>query len=182
MDTSAIEEIRRAGTEGLKGLTNWDQIKVPGMNPSMSMSDLVNHIENRITEQRTSTNHPLSREEQESLEILEDISRCLFNDAQFGSSTSDEKSVMSKVNSLCCLLQKDPTTFQDLNPKTDYENGKSSFELKPISETVCEDYTVIGDEGDDIKKGSGMSRKDSVGELLLNLPRIASLPQFFYNY
>ncbi|KAL4566748.1 hypothetical protein LXL04_030871 [Taraxacum kok-saghyz] len=161
MDTSAIEEIRKAGK-----VNNWEQMKVPGIHPSMSMSDLVTHIENRITEQRTTTNHPLSLEEQESLEILEDISRCLFNDAQYGSSTSDEKSVMSKVNSLCCLLQKDPSTFQDL-AKTD--NGNESKDGAGV---------VGEDEG-----GSGkMSRKDSVGDLLLNLPRIASLPQFFYNF
>ncbi|KVH99041.1 hypothetical protein Ccrd_022725 [Cynara cardunculus var. scolymus] len=177
MDTSAIEEIRRAGTEGPKGLDLWDQIKVPGIQPSMSMSDLVNHIENRITGQRTSGNHhPLSREEQESLEILEDISRCLFNDAQYGTSTSDENSVMSKVNSLCCLLQKDPTTFQDLEGKTVSDNNRISYETKPVSENP-----VIEGENDDGKKVSGMSRKDSVGELLLNLPRIASLPRFFYN-
>jgi hypothetical protein len=177
MDTSAIEEIRRARIAGLKGLSHWDQIKVPGINPSMSVSDLVNHVENRIAEQRASGNHPLSREEQESLEILEDISRCLFNDGQYPSTASDEKSVMSKVNSLCCLLQKDPTTFQDLEPKNGNENGKSTFELKPIFKSAGGDLC----EGDDSKKGTGMSRKDSVGELLLNLPRIASLPQFYYN-
>ncbi|KAK9080600.1 hypothetical protein SSX86_000358 [Deinandra increscens subsp. villosa] len=172
MDMSAIEEIRRAGTEGLTtDLSRWDQIKVPGINPSMSMSDLVNHIENRITEQRTTGNHPLSREEQQSLEILEDLSQCLFNDSQHGS--TDEKSLMSKVNSLCCLLQKDPTTFQDLEP------------ARPDSGPAGEGGSVAERKGecdDDCKKGSGMSRKDSVGELLLNLPRIASLPQFFYNF
>ncbi|KAI3673678.1 hypothetical protein L6452_39802 [Arctium lappa] len=178
MDTSAIEEIRRAGTEGPKGLDLWDQIKVPGIHPSMSMSDLVNHIENRITGQRTSGNHqPLSREEQESLEILEDISRCLFTDAQYGTSTSDENSVLSKVNSLCCLLQKDPTTFQDIGGKTVADNNKISYETKPVNKNP----SVIEGETDDGKKVGGMSRKDSVGELLLNLPRIASLPQFFYN-
>ncbi|KAD2806136.1 hypothetical protein E3N88_39513 [Mikania micrantha] len=77
------------------------------------MSDLVNHIENRITKNRTpGDQHPLSHEEQQSLHILEDISRCLFNDSQYMSSTSDEKSIMSRVNSLCCLLQ-DPTTVHD---------------------------------------------------------------------
>lgn len=182
MDTSAIEGIRRAGAEGVKsqqGIDRWDQIKVPGIHPSMSMSDLVNHIENRIT---TSGNHPLSREEKESLEILEDISRCLFNDSQYGS--SDEKSVMSKVNSLCCLLQKDPTTFQDLQSKpnnnnNNNENGKSLvYESKPVSGLL-----VIEDEGNDDNddESNKISRKDSVGDLLLNLPRIASLPQFFYN-
>ncbi|XP_071692803.1 uncharacterized protein [Rutidosis leptorrhynchoides] len=182
MDTSAIEGIRRVGTDGTKGVSHWDQIKVPGIQPSMSMSDLVNHIENRITDQRTSSNHPLSREEKESLEILEDISRCLFNDGQYGSSSaSDEKSVLSKVNSLCCLLQKDPKTFQDLEPKTENGNGngKCCYDQKPVFETIGEKEVWEG--GDDSNRGTEMSRKDSVGELLLNLPRIASLPQFFYN-
>ena len=31
------------------------------------------------------------------------------------------------------------------------------------------------------KQPPPMSRKDSVGDLLLNLPRIASLPQFLFN-
>ncbi|KAI7724976.1 hypothetical protein M8C21_011197, partial [Ambrosia artemisiifolia] len=168
MDTSAIESIRRAGIEGLNDLSHWDQIKVPGIHPSMSMTDLVNHVENRIMEQRTSSNHPLSREEQQSLQILEDISRCLFNDGQFGSTPSDEKSVMSKVNSLCCLLQKDPTTFQDLEPKTDRDGPM------PVSGTL--------EEGGPVTEGTGMSRKDSIADLLLNLPRIESLPQFFYNF
>ncbi|KAI7742327.1 hypothetical protein M8C21_012017, partial [Ambrosia artemisiifolia] len=168
MDTSAIESIRRAGIEGLNDLSHWDQIKVPGIHPSMSMTDLVNHVENKIMEQRTSSNHPLSREEQQSLQILEDISRCLFNDGQFGSTPSDEKSVMSKVNSLCCLLQKDPTTFQDLEPKTDRDGPM------PVSGTL--------EEGGPVTEGTGMSRKDSIADLLLNLPRIESLPQFFYNF
>ncbi|KAJ0765782.1 hypothetical protein HanPI659440_Chr08g0307501 [Helianthus annuus] len=168
MDTSAVESIRRAGIEGLNDLSHWDQIKVPGIHPSMSMTDLVNHVENRIIEQRTSSNHPLSIDEQQSLEILEDISRCLFNDGQYGSTPSDEKSVMSKVNSLCCLLQKDPTTFHDLEPKTDC-NGP-----RPVLGSV--------EEGGSVTEGTGMSRKDSIADLLLNLPRIESLPQFFYNF
>ncbi|KAK1407118.1 hypothetical protein QVD17_38729 [Tagetes erecta] len=173
MDMSAIEEIRKAGTEGLKDFSRWDQIKVPGIHPSMSMSDLVNHIENRITEQRITGDRPLSREEQESLEILEDISQCLFNDSQHGSTASDEKSLMSKVNSLCCLLQMDPTNFPELEPKTDPNRPK----------LVGDGSSIVEGEGDgESKKGTGMSRKDSVGELLLNLPRIASLPQFFYNF
>ncbi|XP_024971585.1 uncharacterized protein LOC112510411 [Cynara cardunculus var. scolymus] len=178
METSASEEMRRAG---LKGLNRWDQMQVPGLHSSMSMSDLVNHIENRITKHRTSGDQPLSHEEQESLQILEDISRCLFNDAQYGTSTSDEKSIMSRVDSLCCLLQKDPTTIQDL--KTDGSNGKLTTETESVSGSkVAEDSSSILEaegEADDSKKG--MPRNDSVGELLLNLPRIASLPQFFFN-
>ncbi|GKE66113.1 hypothetical protein Tco_1520274 [Tanacetum coccineum] len=175
----------------LKGLGSWDQMQVPGLHPSMSMSDLVNHIENRITKNRaTGDDHPLSHEEQDSLKILEDISRCLFNDAQYGSSTSDEKSIMSRVDSLCCLLQKDPATLND--PKgekaTDGGNGKRIAE-KGIFETNHFVESVSGNNvqeaspilEDDDNKTPGMPRNDSVGELLLNLPRIASLPHFFFN-
>ncbi|KAD2806135.1 hypothetical protein E3N88_39512 [Mikania micrantha] len=62
--------IRTGDNKELKGL-------VAGLHSSMSMSDLVNHIENRITKNRTpGDQHPLSHEEQQSLHILEDISRC----------------------------------------------------------------------------------------------------------
>ncbi|KAK9054624.1 hypothetical protein SSX86_025703 [Deinandra increscens subsp. villosa] len=186
MDTSASEEIRTAQIKELKGL-------VPGLHSSMSMSDLVNHIENRITKNRTpGDQHPLSHEEHESLHVLEDISRCLFNDSQYTSSTSDEQSIMSRVNSLCCLLQKDPTAAHDLKGDTEAETDgrfeklvseKGSDELNPFTESasgskVLEDSS---EEADDSKTKPGIPRNDSVGELLLNLPRIASLPQFFFN-
>lgn len=183
MDTSASEETKTAEIKELKSL-------VPGLHPSMSMSDLVNHIENRITKNRTpSDQHPLSHEEQESLNILEDISRCLFNDSQY-TSTSDEKSIMSRVNSLCCLLQKDPTTVNDLKDETetdtDYEKlvGKKGYDESNLftesgsGSKVPEDSS---EETDGNKKTPGIPRNDSVGELLLNLPRIASLPRFFFN-
>lgn len=155
MDTRTIGELRNNKMEELKRLIEQDQIKVPGLHPSMSMSDLVDHIEHRITEQRTSSNNnfTLSDEDRQSLSILEEISRCLFTDSQH-IPASDEKCIMSRVNSLCCLLQKDP---QNLHIKG--EDGSEPSENKP----------------------PGMTRKDSVGELLLNLPRIASLPQFLFN-
>lgn len=185
MDTSASEEMRRTETIEPKSLGCWDQMQVPGLHSSMSMSDLVNHIENRITKNRTpGNNQPLSHEEQESLKILEDISRCLFNDSQYGPSTSDEKSIMSRVDSLFCLLQTDPTTVHE--SKTENEtnggNGKLIVE-KGCDESVGGSKNVLedSDEADEDKKTPGIPRNDSVGELLLNLPRIASLPRFFFN-
>ncbi|KAJ0436448.1 hypothetical protein HanHA300_Chr16g0590931 [Helianthus annuus] len=174
MDTSASEETRTAEIKELTGL-------VPGLHPSMSMSDLVNHIENQITKNRTpGDQHPLSHEEQQSLHILEDISRCLFNDSQY-TSTSDEKSIMSRVDSLCCLLQTDPTTVHDTETDNGYEKG--SDESNPFTESgtgskVPEDSS---EEAGGNKTTPGIPRNDSVGELLLNLPRIASLPRFFFN-
>lgn len=190
MDTSVIEGIRSGGVDELRSLSRWDQIKVPGLHPSMSMSDLVNHIENRISEHRTSSNFTLSTDERESLEILEEISRCLLTDSQFAASTTDEKSIMSRVNSLCCLLQKDPPTVQDLPVKSDGFTADSMANRRvdasnslstSVSGTKIEESSIAKDENEDCKKAPGMSRKDSVGELLLNLPRIASLPQFFFN-
>ncbi|KAL7162072.1 hypothetical protein ACSBR2_042530 [Camellia fascicularis] len=180
MDTHAIEEIRIRRVEELKGLINQDQIKVPGLHSSMSMSDLVSHIEHRILEQRTSNNFTLSEEERQSLEILEEISRCLFSDSQY-TSTSDEKCIMSRVNSLCCLLQKDPMTAQNSQVKGDNNSfdvmvDKRTGEPNSVSASASESNDVSG-----CNQAPAMTRKDSVGELLLNLPRIASLPQFLFN-
>lgn len=157
----------------------------------MSMSDLVSHIENRFTEHRSS-NNPLSSDDREGLEILDEISKCLFTESQHAP-TSDEKSIMTRVNSLYNLLQKDNGTTQDFKFKSGYSNdmvmmdNKTRHELDgsvpEITNELAEDSALHGESADvsDGKQGPGMSRKDSVGELLLNLPRIASLPQFFFN-
>uniref|UniRef100_A0A5B7AXX1 TRF2/HOY1 PH-like domain-containing protein n=1 Tax=Davidia involucrata TaxID=16924 RepID=A0A5B7AXX1_DAVIN len=193
MDTHAIEEIRISRAEELMRLSNQDQIKVPGLHPLMSMSDLVSHIEHRISEQRTSNNFILSSEERQSLEMLE-ISRCLFSDSQHAS-TSDEQCIMSRVNSLCCLLQKDPLAIQNLQVKSDSGPDPDAMDDKRIGEPnsisastgeskVAEDFPSPEGESGNVsgcKQAPAMSRKDSVGDLLLNLPRIASLPQFLFN-
>lgn len=179
MDNSLMEGMRSRGAEGLKSFSSWDRIKVPGLHPSMSMSDLVSHIENQISEHRTSNNPNLTSEERESLEILEEISRCLFTDSQQHTLASDEKSIMSRVNSLCCLLQKEPV---DLRVKTDHcTDLKMSTSVGP-SKVAEESHAAEGESNDASGCKQGMTRKDSVGELLLNLPRIASLPQFLFNY
>ncbi|XP_047341490.1 uncharacterized protein LOC124945152 [Impatiens glandulifera] len=154
MDNHAIEEFMGSKAEELKGLFNQDLLKKSGIHPSMSMNDLVNHIENQISEQRSSSSKlSLSAEERQSLEFLEEVSRCLFSDYQCASAS--EQSIMKRVDSLCCLLQKDPVD--------------SIMTKQPVD--TCEEQ----------KQAPKMSRKDSVGELLLNLPRIASLPQFLFN-
>lgn len=175
MGSVTFEDIKDTRIEHLKELSNWDQIRAPGLHSSMSMSDLVSHLENRISEQGASNNPTLSSEEWQSLQILDDINRCLFSDTQQQSCPdSDEKSLMSRVNSLCCLLQKDPV-----------KGDNSSSLLKGEAELCASDKKVGNGECEDTSGqnhgASGMSRKDSVGELLLNLPRIASLPQFLFN-
>ncbi|KAI3463489.1 hypothetical protein Pfo_020152 [Paulownia fortunei] len=193
METLTVEDIKNSRIDQLKELSNWDQIRVPGLHSSMSMSDLVNHLEHRISEQGTSNNPTLSSEDWQSLQILDDINRCLFSDIQH-LPDSDEKSLMSRVNSLCCLLQKDTaagsnTQFRSDNcpdlslvQKRDDESNK--FGASTAEKKVFENCSILDDESEDISglnQVSSMSRKDSVGDLLLNLPRIASLPQFLFN-
>ncbi|KAK4350166.1 hypothetical protein RND71_029479 [Anisodus tanguticus] len=184
MDTRSIQDVMSRDMEQLQGLRNLDQIQVPGLHPSMSMKDLVNHFEQRLSEQGTSEVINLSSDELQSLQILEEISRCLFSDTQ-NMPASDEKSLMTRVNSLCCLLQKDPTTAQKSDNCGDVAvGGKRTDELisffpAETSAKKVEDPSTAEDKSND--PAPSMSRRDSVGELLLNLPRIASLPQFLFN-
>ncbi|XP_062159024.1 uncharacterized protein LOC133866499 isoform X2 [Alnus glutinosa] len=170
------------------GSRNWKA----GLHPSMSMSDIVNHIGLCISEQMTSGNLPAADEGSGYDDILEDIAQYLLNDNQF-TAASDEKSLMSRVNSLCCLLQKDSGTVQNSagNGESCAEgpDGGTGIQVKHNSEQIHDnkyraDLKVSDQDTRDVsgsKQVSAMSRKDSFGDLLLHLPRIASLPKFLFN-
>ncbi|KAK8661013.1 hypothetical protein V6N13_051915 [Hibiscus sabdariffa] len=175
-----------------KGPRNWDQIKVPGLHPSMSMSDLMNHIGHRLSEHMTSEN-PSSQNRPDCQEMLEDIAQYLLSDTQF-TMASDEKSLMSRVNSLCCLLQKDGTTGPTSQANGENyngpEDGKDDAQLSKIhgfefNTTGKDDGKAFEGETKEVtssrQAAPGMSRKDSFSDLLLHLPRIASLPKFLFN-
>ncbi|XP_050212996.1 uncharacterized protein LOC126664578 isoform X2 [Mercurialis annua] len=192
MDTHTIEGSGNCDAVDSKGPRNWDQMKVPGLHPSMSMTDLMNHIENCISEQITSGNPPVSGDGSETANVLEDIAQYLLNDNQLTTS-SDEKRLMARVNSLCCLLQKEPTSTQNLQVNEENfvagsDNGKG-VELNSVFESPNENKNKGGIKNSELnlkdvsgsKQVAGMSRKDSFGELLLHLPRIASLPKFLFN-
>ncbi|GMI94711.1 hypothetical protein like AT4G30780 [Hibiscus trionum] len=186
------------GTEGSgvceavdsKGPRNWDQIKVPGLHPSMSMSDLMNHIGHRLSEHMTSDLSSQNRPDCQ--EMLEDIAQYLLSDTQF-TAASDEKSLMSRVNSLCCLLQKDGTSGTSSQANGENYNGPNDGKDVQVSKTHGFEFNITSKddakafEGGETKEVSssrqapGMSRKDSFSDLLLHLPRIASLPKFLFN-
>ncbi|KAJ8559991.1 hypothetical protein K7X08_004049 [Anisodus acutangulus] len=181
------EDLKSREVEQWKGLSNLNQLRMPGIHPSVSMSDLVSQLEQRVSEQKASKVIYLASNERQSLEILEELSKSLLSDTQ-NVSASDEKSLMSRVNSLCCLLQKDPATAQKSENRDDVAMGERRVDeinfipTAPFGE-VKEDPSTPEDESNDLsvcKPDSTMSRKDSVGDLLLNLPRIASLPQFLF--
>ncbi|KAL1809792.1 hypothetical protein ACET3Z_026782 [Daucus carota] len=192
IDSKVIENIKNNSLEELKNRSCWDRIRVPGLHTSLSMNDLVSHLENQILEPTISNSPILSDDQRRSLEILEEISKCLFTDSRH--ITSDEKSVMSRVDSLCCLLhpstvQEDPLDKGNNTNMATSEDNKHVHELKwfdtKLKSKVAEEAPTLHSElndGSGCKQEPDMSRKDSVGDLLLNLPRIASLPQFCFNF
>ncbi|PON99426.1 hypothetical protein TorRG33x02_045930 [Trema orientale] len=181
--SSPCSEFKSHGAENSKMLSNWDQIKVPGIHPSMSMSDLMSHIGHCISEKMTSSNSVVPGK-QNDRGILEEITQYLFNDSQLNLA-SDEQSLLSRVNSLCCLLQKDPSANQLFNSKNDdgfnSNTGGKAGQINSSSGSGPESKRDKSSDGSDCKQAQVLSRKDSFGELLLTLPRIASLPQFLFN-
>lgn len=189
MDSRAIEGSGNCEVVDSKGPRNWDQIKVPGLHPSISMTDLMNHIESRLSEQMAYGNPPVDGSDNQN--ILDDIAQYLLNDNQLTTS-NDEKRLMARVNSLCCLLQKDPSVQNlqvfgesciegsdkgkgaQLNVPNEafYENRARGNSKEP--EGGMKDVSCS-------RPPAGMSRKDSFGDMLLQLPRIASLPKFLFN-
>lgn len=187
MNCRAIEGSGNSATD-CQGPRTLDQIVLPGLRPSMSMSDFMNHIEHCLSEQITSGNPNFSVERPEYKDMLEDIAQHLLNDTQV-TAASDEKSLMSRVNSLCCLLQKDPPAVQNSIVTDDSTvqgpDGGSNIQLDLTAGSKgtinVKDSEEVKREVSDGKQAQGMSRKDSFGDLLLHLPRIASLPKFLFN-
>ncbi|XP_042396032.1 uncharacterized protein LOC121986232 [Zingiber officinale] len=150
----------------------WDRLKLPGIRGSMSMTDLVNHLDHHISEQMASGNTSLPSNTLPDREMLEDIAHYLLNDSQSSAASSDEQSIISRVDSLCCLLHKDTAAGTKLNSKM-----KDSDDTQAGAGSDEEPYSTPEAELADGAQPP-LSRKESYGELLI-LPRIASMPQFF---
>ncbi|CAL9129134.1 unnamed protein product [Musa textilis] len=179
MESWMMQGSGTAETEDSNNQWCWDRLKVPGLKHSMSISDFVNQIGHCISEQISLGNPQLSGSVIPDKEMLEELAQCLFSDSQMPA--SDEKSVMSKVNSFCCLLQKDVGTVE--SQQTD--GGGPAASENGFCNNISEKHTsVTKGEINDVpgpKAVASMSRKDSFGDLLMQLPRIASLPQFLFN-
>ncbi|KAL0010918.1 hypothetical protein SO802_006026 [Lithocarpus litseifolius] len=83
----------------------------------MSMSDLVSHVGHSISEQMANE-RPIFSGNKRGRDILEEVTQILLSNTQ-STSASDEQSLVCRVNSLCCLLPKDPSTSQNLQAKRD---------------------------------------------------------------
>lgn len=182
-DSQVSEENASGETDAPQ--SSGSQFKVPGFWPSMSISEFMNHLEHHISGPINLGHQPL-HEDLLNKEKLEHLAQYLLNDSQ-SSPTADEKSLMSRVNSFCCLIQKDPTTIQNLqiaaaNSETAGADGNydDKSDKKPVRTFAASDGGTNGVSG--FKQPGSISRKDSVGELLMHLPRIASLPQILHRY
>ncbi|KAM3341160.1 hypothetical protein P3S68_028795 [Capsicum galapagoense] len=175
MDTRAVGESANSIGYDAPEMQNFQQLKVPGRRPSMSMIDLVSHIESCISQQINSGNLQCD-EALECKGMLEDIAQIWLSDTQ-GTTASDEKSLMKKVNSLCCLLQDESQLI-----------GENHL-LKPVqsndacSSSACENKENNQENASDLAGGKptpSIPRRHSFGDLL-HLPRITSLPKFLFN-
>lgn len=180
-DTYIIEGMgsgERADSQGLKSL---EPVKVKGLHQSMSMTDLVSHIGNCISEKITAGDIP-SHRALECQDILENISQILLSDTQT-IQASDEKSLMKRVDSLCCLLQ-DPAAPSNLlqenlnNVERDVQSNQPSSEK--MYEREGNSPTTNGSSSSSMQS-SGISRQDSFGDLLFQLPRIPSFSRILFD-
>ncbi|RWV80305.1 hypothetical protein GW17_00058449 [Ensete ventricosum] len=173
MDHSTVE------SDEIKNHSCWDELKYPGLKPSMSNSDFGSQIENCISEQISSGNPQLPGAVIPDKKMLEELAQCLFSDSQMP--TSDEKTVMTKVNSYCCLLQKDAATVQCHQMNAGGTSADDSGSQDGVSEKHTHSLEDEFDNTSGLKTLANISRKDSFEELLMHLPRVASLPQFLFN-
>jgi hypothetical protein len=82
---------------------------------------------------------------------------------------------MARVDSLCCLIQKDTDPVDKPKPEP---NDSDNIGAEASNSSDEEFSSAPTGKPTDATNPPAMSRKDSFGELLTNLPRIASLPQF----
>lgn len=176
------------------GIFNSNGLKVPGILRSMSKSEIANHIGHHIYRQMCSGNLPAADggDGSSSKLTLDEITRYLLNDSQIIDSAdgstgkltfdeltrqllndsqitaaADERMLMSRVNSLCCLIQRDSGSGQT-NPSVRGDNEMYGRKPQPCAPPV----------GGDGGNGSLPPRQESFGDLLTHLPRISSFPHF----
>ncbi|KAL2936445.1 Cytosolic phospholipase A2 beta [Bienertia sinuspersici] len=173
MDMRVLEVSTSNQSGEVKGSKTVEELIMQGIRPSMSMTDLVNHIGNCISEQRSSE-FPTSTEEGSDSrnKMLEDITQHLLGDIQF-TPCSDEKSLMSRVNSLCSLLQKDDTPVQTFEVTGGGKEDTTYSQEPGLADQNANRNDINAPESsvkDGCKQAPVMPRTDSFVDLLHHLP------------
>lgn len=172
MDTQTIAGNRTSDEHDSGEQKCRESVKASGLRPSMSMEDFMKHIGNCFPDDQ-------------SKEFMENIQMLLSDTHSASSVNLDEKSLMKKVNSLCCLLQ-DPAIapsaqVDGVNSNEVADSGRNVFFDLTNGSTHENSSTMMqAPEGSSAggKVAPAMPRRDSLGDLLNYLPRIASLPKF----
>jgi hypothetical protein len=174
---------------------NWNCFRVPGIKRSMSKSEIVNHIGHQMFRQMYSESMPPPTDASVKPTLdeftryflgnsqttensngtssncgltFQDLSRQLLQDSQI-TDGADEKMLMSRVNSLCCLIQRDSGLSRALtNSGVSGMNEMYERKQQNIEPPVQEDSGNV----------SLPPRQESFGDLLTILPRISSFPHF----
>ncbi|OEL33043.1 hypothetical protein BAE44_0005940 [Dichanthelium oligosanthes] len=156
-------------------ILNWNGFRVPGIRHSMSKSEIANHIGYHMYKQIYSGNLPApdagigslgNGNGSNSKVSFDELNRQLLNDTQI-SAAADERMLMSRVNSLCSLIQRDSGSGQatpGVSGTNEICERKSQISVPPV-------------RGDG-SNGLLPPRQESFGDLLTNLPRISSFPHF----
>nr|XP_043623966.1 uncharacterized protein LOC122595626 isoform X1 [Erigeron canadensis] len=154
------------------------QGNTPSFQQNKSVTDLVNHIGHCISEKNPDQVLPFFENVSVGVnqdDMLENICQILLSDVQC-TTTSDEENLMSRVNSLCNLLQDgnndhggDIEMIQNQSQNDLVHGWHNVYDYSTI------DCTPIPMDNDTF----GMSRNDSFNDLLHQLPRITSLPRIF---
>lgn len=155
-----------------------NQLKKPGLSASIAVNNFSHHVDNCMAEQRTMDNPALANNKEKSSDVLQDIYQCLFSDTP-GMPTSDDKYVMARVNSFCSLLENNKVTEAMTKPEGKDKSNITVVELD--SDSYNEDLKSPHPIKPGVTESPAISRKESFGDLLLKLPRIASIPQFLFD-
>ncbi|KAF0929566.1 hypothetical protein E2562_022389 [Oryza meyeriana var. granulata] len=195
--TQVIKQDAASGDcERQESIYNWSGIKVPGIRRSISKSEIANHIGNHICRQMYSGNLPaVHRGDPKSSKVtldgitrflfgncqiinsgdgttgkltFDELTRQLLNDSQI-TNTADERMLMSRVNSLCSLIQRDSGSGQTNPSSIPGDNEMQERKPQPYG------LPMAGDGG---SNASLPPRQESFGDLLTHLPRISSFPHF----
>nr|TKW32185.1 hypothetical protein SEVIR_2G153700v2 [Setaria viridis] len=142
-------------------ILNWNGFRVPGISRSMSKSEIANHIGYHLYKQMYSGNLPATDAVTASL--------------------ADERMLMSRVNSLCCLIQRDSGSGHatpGVSGTNEIYERKSQTSVPLVRGDGSNKPLPPEESFGDLLTKPLPPRQESFGDLLTNLPRISSFPHF----
>nr|XP_043629764.1 uncharacterized protein LOC122601053 [Erigeron canadensis] len=147
----------------MEGQKDIEQLNAPRLKPTLSISDFINYVGNNLSEQRNLPFSDSVLSQEIPKDMLENISEILLGDSQL-TTASDEKTLMSRVNSLCCLLQDRQKGHQDGNVLSTHDHNLSLQQEKNGSSTS--DSIIM--PGNTIQDGASTSLSAKLPQDYLN--------------